>query len=91
MVAVMRAIFNREGEATDIFGSIGEEDVRILAGRLKGIARELDVTILATMEFYESSGCLVEQNDSAKTSHLFFDTQFADTVMLLPLMLALAG
>jgi replicative DNA helicase len=83
MVAVMRAIYIRDGEATDIFGNIGEEDVRILAGRLKGIARELDVTVLATMEYYDSTKCLSDQGISASRSHLFFDTQFADTVMLL--------
>ncbi|MDQ3023865.1 MAG: DnaB helicase C-terminal domain-containing protein [bacterium] len=84
MVAVMRAVYNRpDGQSTDFFGSIGEEDVRILAGRLKGIARELDVTVLATMEHYDSSRSLIEQCDSARIAQLFFDTQFADTVMLL--------
>jgi replicative DNA helicase len=84
MVAVMRAIYNRDGEGgAGIFGNIGQEDVRILAGRLKGIARELDVTVLATLEHYDGSRALVEQADAATMSQLFFDTQFADTVMQL--------
>jgi replicative DNA helicase len=84
MVAVMRAIYNRgDAEGADIFGNIHEEDVRILAGRLKGLARELDVTVLATMEHYDCSRCLAEQADPDVLAHLFFDTQFADTVMML--------
>src|SRR5205085_1511579 len=83
MVAVMGAIYNRTDANGADNASIGEEDVRILAGRLKGMARELDITVMATMEYYDCSRCLAELSDPETLAHLFFNTQFADTVMLL--------
>jgi replicative DNA helicase len=83
MVAVMRAIYTRRDVEADIFADISEEDVRILAGRLKALARELDVTVLATLEHYDSERIGTPWHAAQNLTRLLFDTQFADTVMLL--------
>ncbi len=87
MVALLRSIASERSIAGEReFGpEIGSLDVQTLTGRLKALARELDVAVLATMEYYggpierasENEGC------SQSLTQLYYDTQFADTVMML--------
>jgi replicative DNA helicase len=87
MVALLRSIWSERSIAgeREFTPEISALDVQTLAGRLKALARELDVAVLCTLEFYgrtrdmsaEAVGC------SEEVTRLFFDTQFADTVMML--------
>lgn len=87
MVALMRSVWSERSMAgeREFAAEIAALDVQTLAGRLKALARELDVAVLATVEFYgrtrdtasEAGGC------SDEVVKLFYDTQFADTVMML--------
>jgi replicative DNA helicase len=86
MVAMMRA---QHADLAEESGSTGQLlsrwDVDTLTSRLKALARELDVTILATFEYYISHRGLfseLSENDPA-TRELLFNTQFADVVMVL--------
>jgi replicative DNA helicase len=87
MVALLRSVWSERSMAgeREFAAEIAALDVQTLAGRLKALARELDVAVLATLEFYgrtrdmatEAVGC------SDEVVKLFYDTQFADTVMML--------
>lgn len=86
MAAMMRA---QQADLAEESGNTGQMpnrwDVDALTSRLKALARELDVTILATFDYYISHRGLfseLTENDPA-TRELLFNTQFADVVMVL--------
>jgi replicative DNA helicase len=78
MVALLRSVGGRYEGDSGVPLHLSELDVRSLTGRLKSLARELDISILATLEHYETEGSAAHN-----LTQLFVDTQFADTVMLL--------
>ncbi|MCB1219881.1 MAG: hypothetical protein H7A35_09880 [Planctomycetales bacterium] len=83
MVAMLRA---RSGKASlNGDGTGGREiDVDILTSHLKAMARELDVTILATFEYFNrgnSTHQFLENNPAVL--ELLHSTQFADTVFMI--------
>lgn len=87
MVAMMRARWAErhlggEGEAA---AEISQWDVETLTSRLKALARELDITVVATMEHYAQHNVFAGEQgeEDSMLQQLFLDTQFADTVMLL--------
>ncbi len=78
------------GAELELTAARADLDVQMLTARLKAIARELDIAVLATMEYYDQRICALgpeqqagggERNSSMAT--LFHDTQFADTLMML--------
>jgi len=84
MVAMMRAR-NAETGSESAASEITGWDVDILTSRLKAMARELDIAVLATFEHFISHRGLfseLSENDPAARD-LLFSTQFADTVMVL--------
>ena len=86
MVAMMRAMWAEGalgGEATA--KQMAQWDVDTLTSRLKALARELDITVLATFEQYvvhRSMASELSENDPAVRS-LLYSTQFADSVLVL--------
>ena len=87
MVAMMRSHWveqTLEGEYSPA-KELARWDVETLTSRLKALARELDITVLATHElYYETKTISSERNKiSEAQQRLYLDTQFADTVMVL--------
>jgi len=86
MVAMMRAMWAEGalgGEGTS--RQMAQWDVDTLTSRLKALARELDITVLATFEQYvvhRAMASELSENDPAVRS-LLYSTQFADSVMVL--------
>ena len=87
MVAMMRATYAEEtltGES-GAGAQLTRFDVDTLTSRLKALARELDITVLATFEHYISHRGLfsdISESDPA-ARQLLFNTQFADAVVVL--------
>ena len=87
MVAMMRATYAEEaltGDSSNL-GQLSRWDVDTLTSRLKALARELDITVLATFEHYISHRGLfsdISESDPA-ARQLLFNTQFADAVIVL--------
>jgi len=85
MVAMMRAhhaelALGEEGVVPE--RQLSRWDVGTLTSRLKALARELDIVVLATFEHYVSHRGLfseLSENDP-EARELLFNTQFADTV-----------
>jgi replicative DNA helicase len=88
LVAMMRSLYlhNRmAGSEAEGETEYSQWDVDSLTSRLKALARELDITIIATFEHFVSHRTLASQlseNDPAYRQ-LLNSTQFADTVMML--------
>lgn len=87
MVAMMRAHHAEMslGEETGIpVRQLTRWDVGTLTSRLKALARELDIVVLATFEHYVSHRGLfsdLSESDPA-ARELLFNTQFADSVLV---------
>lgn len=60
-------------------------DVETLTSRLKALAREMDITVLATHELYSGTRVISSERSeiSVAQQKLYLETQFADTVMVL--------
>lgn len=75
------------GQELELSAARAELDLQMLTARLKAIARELDIVVLATLEYYDQQMCGMEPatgyDRGRSLSRLFHDTQFADTLMLL--------
>lgn len=85
MVAMIRAMPPERGGEMELTQEGLLWSVETLTSRLKAMARELDVTVLATMEHQLTHrGITTERADADPAmQRLYYDTQFADTVMLL--------
>ncbi|MCC7479118.1 hypothetical protein IT575_11755 [bacterium] len=92
LLAVLRtnASASSLGAELELTAARADLDVQMLTARLKAIARELDIAVLATMEYYDQRICAMgpEQQSGAgernqSMAALFHDTQFADTLMML--------
>jgi replicative DNA helicase len=87
LVAMMRSQYlhaRMAGEAGGEFEQ-GQWDVDALTSRLKALARELDITVIATFEHFLSHRNLASQLSESDPAfrQLLNSTQFADTVMML--------
>lgn len=86
MVAMMRAQLESGAVGEDWQASmLAKWDVDTLTSRLKAMARELDITVLATFEHFTSHrGLFSELSENDPVVHdLLFSTQFADAAMVL--------
>jgi replicative DNA helicase len=85
MVAMIRAMRPERGGEMVLTEEGLAWSVETLTSRLKALARELDVTVLATLEHQLAHRSITTDRSDADPAmrQLFFDTQFADTVMLL--------
>lgn len=87
LVSIMRANWvERVSEGENMaLRELARWDAESLTSKLKAMARELDITVLATHELYTSSRNLTADgatNDPV-VQDLYNQTQFADTVMVL--------
>jgi len=87
MVALMRALWAEHALSGELGGiaEMSHWDIETLTSRLKAMARELDVTVLATMEHNVSHRGIAGDRSEGDPAmqRLFSDTQFADAVMIL--------
>ncbi len=87
LVAMMRSQYlhaRMTGESSSEYEQ-GQWDVDALTSRLKALARELDITVIATFEHFLSHRNLASQLAESDPTYrgLLNTTQFADTVMML--------
>jgi replicative DNA helicase len=84
MVAMIRAMRPDRGSEMELAPEGLQWTVETLTSRLKALARELDVTVLATFEHQLTHRSIATERTDADPAmqRLYFDTQFADTVML---------
>ncbi len=84
MVAMLRARSGNPSLNGDATSAGREIDVDILTSHLKAMARELDITIVATFEYFHrgNSNHLFLENNPA-VMELLHSTQFADTVFMI--------
>ncbi len=87
LVSIMRANWverTLEGENLAM-RELARWDVESLTSKLKAMARELDITVLATNELYSNNRALTTDGGTIDPviQELYNQTQFADTVMVL--------
>ena len=84
MVAMLRARSGKPSLNGDSTSLAREIDVDILTSHLKALARELDITIVATFEYFNRGehNQLFRENNPA-ILELLHSTQFADTVFMI--------
>jgi replicative DNA helicase len=87
LVAMMRSQYLHSRMAGEVEGEVeqGQWDVDALTSRLKALARELDITVLATFEHFLTHRTLASQLSESDPAYrqLLNSSQFADTVMML--------
>jgi replicative DNA helicase len=85
MVAMIRAMRPERGGEMELTAEALQWSVEMLTSRLKALARELDVTVLATLEHQLTHRGIASERADADPAmqRIYTDTQFADTVMLL--------
>ena len=84
MMAMLRARCVDRSVPSENLSGARDIDVDILTSHLKAMARELDITIVATFEYFNSGSetHMFHENSSASLE-LLHSTQFADTVFLI--------
>jgi replicative DNA helicase len=84
MMAQLRARGGERSLNSDAQAGARDIDVDILTSHLKAMARELDITIVATFEYFSRGDELQPfQENSAAILDLLHSTQFADTVFMI--------